>query len=102
MSEQKLRKLDAHIQLSRRYAKAIAVKGLVKFIELDTAFVPSKKEMPEKGHYPHFGRKQFCDCTSFTMGYSLDPNFCCYHILASRISLEELTSKETREKLDLY
>lgn len=98
----KQRKLDAHVQLSKRYTKALEVKNLVKFTQVGTSFVPSKKEMPETGHYPHFGRKQFCECTSQTIGYSQDPNFCCYHILASRIFWEETTSKETREKLNLY
>ena len=99
---QKPRKLDAHVQLSKRYAKALEAKHLVKLVENETTFVPSKKEMPEKGHYVHFGRKQFCECTSFTMGYSSDPNFCCYHIIASRLFWELNTSLDTREKLDLY
>jgi hypothetical protein len=99
---EKPRKQFAHIELSRRYAKALEVKHLVKLVEVGIAFVPSKKEMPEAGHYPHFGRKQFCECTSQTMGYSNDPNFCCYHIIASRMFWESTTSKETREEFNLY
>ena len=104
MSEQitKPKKQHTHIELLRRYQKALEVKHLCKLVDVGVMFVPSKNEMPDAGHYPHFGRKQYCECTSQTMGYSNDPEFCCYHILASRMFWEQYTSKETRDELNLY
>ena len=102
MSDQieKPRKKDAHVQLFKRFNKAIEVKDMVQFTALDTACVPSKKEMPDKGHNPQFGKKQFCECSSFTFGYSADPNFACYHIIAARLRFVETISESTRKNLE--
>jgi len=97
---EKPRKKDAHVQLMKRFNKAIEIVGFVKFTSLDTAYVPSKKEMVDKAHYVHFGKNQFCECSSFTFGFSADPNFTCYHIIAARLRFLETISDETKKSLE--
>lgn len=95
--EVKPRKQDANVQLSKRFAKALKIKDSVTFTTPETAWIPSISS-PEELHQVHFGEKQYCnDCYSFTSGYSSDPNFECYHIIAAKLKWEEITTPATVE-----
>jgi len=78
------RKRDAHVQLSKRFAKGMKIMNTVTFTTPTSAWVPSSDG--ENLHHVTFGDKQYCDdCYSYTQGYSSDPNFECYHIIATRL-----------------
>jgi hypothetical protein len=100
MSETKERtpKHHAHIELLRRYIKAREIKHFVTLTSSETAFVPSAKEMPEKGHSVTFiGKRRNCECTSFIQGFSRDPEFECYHILAAKMRADQANSIKIAE-----
>lgn len=85
-------KLDSHIQHHKRFQKATDSKNLVSFTIAGERSVMPSSNPNEKPYSIKFVEPYNCECMSFIQGCARDPNFACYHVIASILRWNEVSS----------